>query len=350
MKIDLYRMLKTILFTIKNGKSLSSGIELLSSTADTKKDRKIYTKINDDLKDGKTFSEALSKHQIGTLDVIQFISMAEKGVSFKNALEKIIIYLEVKERFQRESSDQTSLPFIYITISALVVLGIKFYAIPMQMEKAAGYSPEMIKLISGHLELAQIFTDSLFIFLIVFASYFFILLTSLFGQSRTVQTVSKTISLQLPFTSKIILKFEKFMLFSMLGEMLQSGISFKNSMSSALNTTTVYRFKHAIKKTLYTIKHDGKLVYHNYLYDNVERALLTGVGSSKQIGEVLTEISSRSRSDAMVLSTKFFRMVTLISIFMMAFAVFIEFYTVVLTQILIQKGLIDASKGLKGFG
>ena len=63
----------------------------------------------------------------------------------------------------------------------------------------------------------------------------------------------------------------------------------------------------------------------------------------------MLEISSRAKTDAMVLSSKFFRLVTIMSIFLMAFAVFIEYYTVVLTQILIQKGLIDASKGMTGF-
>ena len=42
-------------------------------------------------------------------------------------------------------------------------------------------------------------------------------------------------------------------------------------------------------------------------------------------------------------------MITLLSILLMAFAVFIEFYTVVLTQILIQKGLIDAARGVGSF-
>ena len=50
------------------------------------------------------------------------------------------------------------------------------------------------------------------------------------------------------------------------------------------------------------------------------------------------------------MSTKFFRMITLLSILLMAFAVFIEYFTVVLTQILIQKGFIDASRTLVGGG
>ena len=346
MKINIYTMLKTLLFTIQNGKNLSSGMQLLANTAKTKREKNTYVKINNDLKDGKSFSEALSNHKIGSLDVIQFITMAEKGVNFKRALEKIIRYLEVKDKFQRESSDQTTLPVIYFSIASLVVLGVKFVAVPMQMEKASEFTPEIIRLISGHLQLAQVLTDILFILLVIVASYFFILLAALFNQSRSVQSVTKQLALALPFSSAIVLKFEKFMLFSMLGEMLESGVTFKKAMTSALETTTVRKFAKAILETLNSIKYDGKFIFHTYLYDDIEKALLTGVGSSKQIGSVMLEISSRARTDAMQLSSNFFRMITFLSIFLMAFAVFIEFYTVVLTQILIQKGLIDMSRGI----
>ncbi len=339
-------MLKTLLFTMQNGKNLSSGLQLLANTAEKQSEKKVYIAINNDLRDGKSFSEALSNHKIGSLDVIQFITMAEKGVDFKQALEKIIRYLEMKDKFQRESSDQTTLPVIYFSIASIVVLGVKFVAVPMQMEKASEFTPEIIKLISGHLQLAQVLTDILFILLVLVASYFFTLLIALFNQSRSIQTIAKQLALVLPITSKVVIKFEKFMLFSMLGDMLQSGISFKKAMTSALETTTVGKFRRAIQQTLDSIKYDGKFIFHSYLYDSIEKGLLTGVGSSKQIGAVMLEISSRARTDAMLLSSNFFRLITFLSIFLMAFAVFIEFYTVVLTQILIQKGLIDMSRGI----
>ena len=346
MKINIYTMLKTLLFTMQNGKNLSSGIDLLCKSAKSKSERKVYTKINDDLKEGCTFSDSLLKHKIGSFDVIQFIAMAQKGVNFKSALEKVIKYLEIKEQFQRDSSDKTSLPVIYFMIATLVVLGIKFIAVPMQIQRSLGYSDEIKRLIATHLQMAQLLTDILFASLLVFGAYFAILLIALFSQSRFIQNIAKQFALILPFTSTITLKFEKFILFSMLAEMLNSGITFKKAMTSAIQTTTIGRYKKAILQTLESIKFDGKLIYHKHLYDSVEQELLAGVGSSQQMGSVMLEISHRAKASAMDLSTKFFRMMTMVSIFLMAFAVFIEFYTVVLTQILIQKGLIDMSKGV----
>jgi type II secretory pathway component PulF len=275
--------------------------------------------------------------------------MAEQGVSFKSALEKLIKYLEVKDAFQRESNDKISLPVIYFTLASITVFGVKFFAVPYQIGRSHAYSKEIVALIAGHLQVAQFMTDILFFTLVIVGSYFLILLLSLFNQSYFIQATAKQLALLLPFSAAIVIKFEKFMLFSMLGEMLQSGISFKKAMQSAIETTTVNRFKNAMQESLDSIKHNGKFILHTGLYDDVEKGLLTGIGSSSQVGSVMLEISDRARTDALELSTKFFRMITLFSILLMAFAVFIEFFTVVLTQILIQKGLIDATRGVGTF-
>lgn len=319
---------------------------LLATTAKGKREKSTYLKIYHDLKDGTTFSNALINSKVGTLDTIQFLSMAEQGVNFKNSLEKVVKYLKIKDEFERESNSKTSIPFFYLVITTLVVIGIKFFAVPYELQRAKGYSQEIIQLISNHLAIAQIMTDLLFFGLLAVASYFFVLMTALFGKSFFIQNAAKSIGLILPLTSSIVMKFEKFMLFSMLGGMLQSGVSFKNSMQSAIKTSSVKKFKNALLESLKSIKYEGKFLFHSTLYDETEKGLLLGVGSSHQIGAIMLEISSKARTDALALSTKFFQLINLLSILLMAFAVFIEFYTVVLTQMLIQKGLIDLSKGV----
>lgn len=337
-------MLKTLYFTIKNGKSISSGMQLLSTTSKNKEEKKIYKKIYHEIQEGNSLSQALFKYNVGSIDVIQFIKMAEKSTNFASALERIIHYIEVKDAFKRESESKTTIPVIYFSIASLIVIGIKFFAVPYQMNEVAEMHKMVQDLVDSHLELAQIMTDGLFISLILVASYFFILLGALFTESRVIQSVTKQISLLLPLSSSIIMKFEKFMLFSMLGGMLQSGISYQKSMITALSTTSVNKFKKAIIVTLDSIKKNGKLILHKNLYDDLEQGLLVGVGTSKQIGTVMLEISDRARTDALRETSSFFRIITILSIILMAFAVFIEYYTVVLTQLIIQKGMLDATK------
>lgn len=339
-------MLKTLLFTLENGKNISTGIKLLQNNAAKKSEKKIYNKIYNDLQEGITFSQSLEKNKIGSIDVVHFISMAEKGVSIKTALKKIINYLRIKEEFERESNEKISLPFIYLSLAVLVVIGVKFFAVPMQLERGAAFAPKMVAIIGEHLQTAELMSNILFVGLVFVTCYFFALLFALFSESRNAQKITKIIALKLPLTHNIIIKFEKFMIFSMLGEMLQSGVSYKKAIQSAIETTNIQHIKKAFEESLESIRVDGKFILHSRLFDGVEKDLLAGVGSTNQIGLVLTEISRRAREESLILSTKFFRMIVFASILLMTFAVFIEFYTVVLTQILIQKGLIDMTRGI----
>lgn len=345
MKIDIYAMLKTILFTMQNGKSLSSGISLLAHSTKDKLERKIYSNIYEDLQSGTLFSESLRKNRIGSLDILNFIAIAEKGISFKSALEKIINYLEIKAAYERESNEKTNTPFLYLFLSSLVVIGVKFFAIPHQIQEAKNYSKEILSLIESHLSFAIFMSEALFFLLLLLIFYFFIFMTALFSNSHHIQNIAKTIAIRLPFSSKIVLGFEKFILFLMISEMLKSGITLKKALNASMANTGISKFKKALHEMLQDIQNDGKFIYHPSLFDPLEQRLLIGAKTSPQIGSILFEISLRAKDEALLLSKKFFRFVTALSIFLMAFAVFIEFFTVVLTQIIIQKGLIDMTRG-----
>lgn len=339
-------MLKTLLFTMQNGKSLSSGISLLAHSSKDRQEQKLYSSIHEDLKSGTLFSESLRKNRIGSLDVLHFIAMAEKGISFKSALEKIINYLEIKAAYERESNEKTSTPFLYLFLSSLVVIGVKFFAIPHQIQEAQNYSKEILSLIESHLSFALFMSEALFFTLLVLIFYFFIFMTALFSNSHLLQSIAKSIAIRLPFSSKIVLGFEKFILFLMISEMLQSGITLKKALQASMTTITVSKYKKALHGMLMSVQNEGKFIYHSSLFDPLEQRLLVGAKTSPQIGSILFEISLRSKDEALHSSKKFFRFVTALSIFLMAFAVFIEFFTVVLTQIIIQKGLIDMTKGV----
>ncbi|MDF1874947.1 type II secretion system F family protein [Sulfurimonas sp. SAG-AH-194-I05] len=346
MKIDIKSVLKTLLFTLENGKSLSHGISLLSQSSPTKKERSFFVGIYKELQEGATFSQSLKKSKVASLEVANFIAMAEQGTNFKKSLANIISYIEVKENFERESNDKITLPFIYFTFAFFIVIGVTFFGVPYQISKSQEYTPEIVALITEHLQTAQTMADILFVMLAIVFSYFIILMIALFSKSNMLQLLAKEIGLVLPFVSKIIKKFDKFILFSMMSEMLKSGISFQKGVASALEMTTITHYKKALAFTLQSIKYDGKLLFHSDLYEVLEQKLMLGVGSSIQIGNVMSEMSKSSQLEALRLSTHFFRGITLVSILLMAFAVFIEFYTIVLTQIIIQKGLIDLTKGI----
>ncbi len=341
MKVDAYPMLKTILFTLENGKNLPNGIRLLAQSARKKAERKAYERIEDTLQNGESFSTALQHHCVCPMDVVHFVSMAEKGLNFKEALRKVIHYLDVKQEFRQESSDKVTVPTIYFVLATLVVFVVKFFAVPYQIERSKAYSAEIMDIVGSHLLLAQLFSNLLLVGLILVAGYFFIFLIALFSNSRFWQAFAKAVALRLPFARHIVMQFEKFVTFSMLGQMLQSGIGLKQALGAAVHNSSTKLFSKSFERMLEQMRTQGQLQLPDKLFDAVEQNLLRGVGSNVQLGQSFLQIADKARFEALNESKRFFRMVTMYAIFLMAFAVFVEFYVVVLTQILLQKGLVD---------
>ena len=74
-KIDIYVMLQTLLFSMQNGKNISNGLKILCNTATKNYEKKIYTQIYNDIKDGLTFSKALKRQKLTSKDIIEFIAI-----------------------------------------------------------------------------------------------------------------------------------------------------------------------------------------------------------------------------------------------------------------------------------
>lgn len=340
-KVDAYPMLKTVVFTLQNGKNLTAAMALLIENAKSKRQRKAYENILKYLQEGQSFSEALEKYCICSSEVVYFVAMAEKGAHFHNSLAKVVEYIQTKENFKQESSDKLTMPLIYFFLAVIVVAAVYFIALPMQFQRAQEYSPEVLALIENHLAFAKILSNLLIFFLIVVAFYFFITTLSMFSRDRLSHTISSKVVHYLPFAKKIVLQFEKFVVFMMLGQMLHSGIGLKKALQATLQGGGSKTFQKGFQTMLCGISKQGVLQLPKEVFDSTEQSLLQGVGSNAQMGESFTQIATRAKYEAMNLSKKFFRYITLSAVLLMALAVFIEFYVVVLTQVLLQKGLID---------
>lgn len=346
MKANAVTFLKTLNLSLQSGKTFSEALRVVEDVASTEKERSSHASLRADIQRGVPFSEAFGRHMSAPEDIIQFVSMAEKGGSFRRLLAKVLEYLEAKEHFYQESSDKIVLPLIYVTLSALIVLFVRFFAIPLHISESLQYDPKIQQLIENHLQIAQWMGNGLFVMLLISALYFLITLSALFSQSKFIQGWAKPLALVLPLSSKIIREFEKFMLLSLLGEMLQSGIPFRKAVQSASQSTNIVEFKEGFNRIEHSIVSGERQWWKSSFFDEVERRLLVGVGSMPQVGEVMVKLADHSRLKALASTGKFFRLMSVVSIMIMACAVFVEFFTVVLTQVLIQKGIISSVDGV----
>lgn len=344
MKPDILALLKTLHLSLENGKSLTNALALLQSVTKKKSERQIYEQMTKAIQEGSSFSKSVEKFVAPSPDVVQFISMAEKGGSFVTTLKSVVNYLEIKDRFYQESNDKIALPLIYFTLTTIVVMGVRFLAIPMHLEEASTYDPKIQEIIADHLLMAQHLSDALFALLITFSLYFFIVMIAVFNYTGVVQGIAKKYASFLPISSRIIEYFEKFMLLSLLSEMLKNGVSLKTSFKTAATSSLVPSVSKQFHLILERMSRGEKNFWEIAFFEEIEQRLLSGAGNIRQLGDMIGKFADRARLNALTAATGFFRTITVISILILAFAVFVEFFTVVLTQVLIQKEFLDAAE------
>ncbi len=347
MKPNALTYLKTLFLSLQSGKSVGEALKILEELPESGPERSAHAKIRRDVQRGESFSEAFGRHMDAPRDIVLFIGMAEKGGSFRGMLEKVLRYVEMKEKFHHESSDKIGLPLLYFFLSCLIVLFVRFYAIPNHIAESLQYDPQIQQLIADHLRIAEGMGNVLFAGLLLSAAYFLIVITALFSQRGFWQGIARALALAMPVSSKILGQFEKFVLFTLIGEMLKSGIPFRRAIQSGGESTDVERYRRGFQQIEERIVRGERQWWSGELFDEVERRLLMGTGSMTQVGDVLLQLADRARMSALLQSNRFFRIVSVLSIVLMAFAVFVEFFTVVLTQVLIQKGIINAVDGAR---
>ncbi len=341
MKPDLLTLLKTLQLSLENGKSLTNALALLQKTTKNKAERTAYANITRSIQEGASFSKAVENYVSPSPDIIQFVSMAEKGGSFVKTLKSVVNYLEIKNKFYQESNDKIALPMIYFALTSIIIIFIRFFAVPFHIGEAQTYDPKIYVLISEHLEVALILSNLLFGGLLIFSAYFFIVMIALFNYAGTLQGLAKRYAALLPMSSKIIEYFEKFILLSLLSAMLKNGVSLKTALKTAASSTLVPRIAKQFNGILSQVSRGEKNFWLIPFFEEIEQHLLTGAGTVTQLGDMLEQFADQARLNALITATKFFRIITVIAILLLACAVFVEFFTVVLTQVLIQQEIIN---------
>lgn len=344
MKPDLLILLKTLQLSLENGKSLTNALMLMQGISKEKSEQRTYEQITKAIQEGASFSDSVEKYVSPSPDIVQFISMAEKGGSFVKTLKSVVNYLEIKNKFYQESNDKITLPLIYFILTSTVVIGIRFFAIPFHLKEASTYDPKIQAVIADHLNTAQNLSDLLFGLLVLFTIYFFVVMVALFNYTGMLQGLAKKYASFLPISSGIIGHFEKFMLLSLLSEMLKNGVSLKTSFKAAATSTLVPSISKQFNTILDRLSRGEKNFWEITFFEKIEQSLLSGAGNITQLGDMLGQFSDRSRLSALAAATRFFRIITIIAILLLAFAVFVEFFTIVLTQVLIQQEFINAAE------
>jgi general secretion pathway protein F len=116
---------------VKSKVPLFEAINILSSQTENPRLRKIVVSISSDLKDGKTFSEALSRYpQVFSLLYINMVRSGESGGVLDGTLSRLAKFREEQEEVRANVTSALAYPIFIIIVGIIVVIVLLTYGIP----------------------------------------------------------------------------------------------------------------------------------------------------------------------------------------------------------------------------
>jgi type II secretory pathway component PulF len=298
------------------------------------------------LKEGHSITDSFKKARFLSKELISYIAIAEKSPNMRESMKNILEYLEDRNNFLKKSKEQISLPILYFVLALITILVVKFYAIDYQLQEATKYKGIIKAQIDIHLANASMYADIIFGILMVGMFLLFSFLYSIFGKSFGLQIVAKVIVSYIPMMARVSDYFEKFFILSLLGQILKSGVTLPKSLVITKDAVSNIKIKGSIEEMIEKIKYgDKSYLVDSGLFTNIQKGLFLGVRNSKELGENFLKLGQTSKDDAYFNATKFFRFMTIFSIAMLAMTVLLEFYSVVMTQMIVQKSYMIESLG-----
>jgi type II secretory pathway component PulF len=328
--------------SLSSGKSITFALNLIKNQSKSKFEKKRIDKAILQIKQGERISDALHENKIFDDDITSYIKIAESSSNFLKMLNQILQFLEEKNNFLSESKEKISMPIIYFILALVTIIGVKFYAIPQQIQQISSYSDKIKALVSEHLLEAHLIANTIFIIDILVFMILIIFLYSIYGTKYFTKSI-KFISLHIPFVAKVIFLFDKFFTLLFLGNILKGGIDIKKSVNIILRYTTNIKISKYFEEIIQKMKYgESKIFISNKIFTNFENDLVVSATNSEQLGDTFEKISKYAKSEAYSRFTSFFRFLTFFSIFILTATVFLEFYAIVVTQLIIQSNIINS--------
>jgi type II secretory pathway component PulF len=328
--------------SLTNGRSITFALDLIKRQSKSKSEQKRIDIAVNSIKRGDKMSSAFHRAKMFDNDIISYIKIAESSSYFIKIMNNILAFLEEKNRFLRDSKEKISMPIIYFILAIITIFGVKFFAIPQQIKQISTYSKDIQGLVAEHLSEAQFIANAI---LVIDIFVFFILIVFLYAiyGTKYFAKLFKTISLHVPFVSNVVFLFDKFFTLLFFGQILQGGIDSKKSVLIMAEHTNNIRFLDYFKNILYKMKYGERDIFsHKKIFTPFESDLIAGSSNSNQLGETFIKISNYSKNEAYTGFTSFFRFLTFFSIFLLSATIFLEFYAIVVTQLIIQSNLIQS--------
>lgn len=221
---------------ISSGITLLDALSLLQDQINNKNFKNIIIKIIEDIKNGKSFSQALAVYdKIFTNQQINIIKSGESSDKLVIVLDKITKDLNKKFTLIKKLQNAAILPILTLVFSVFLVLGIFIFVIPqfetlfMSFDKELPETTKFMFKVSNYMRSGDIFLFIIFVLL-------FILLIKYLLNLNFIKKYKDWFVFNFYFLNKIFIYYYLVNFFSILSIFLYSGIDIKKALDLAINT------------------------------------------------------------------------------------------------------------------
>lgn len=145
-KAELATFTKQLSIMINAGVPIIQALEILHKSQSHLVLKRIIKKIAIDVSEGKTISEAMSKHQGFDPLYCNLVKAGEAGGILDTILDKLSIHMEKQEKTKKQIKSAMTYPFIVTLVGIGVIWGMMVFVVPqfVDMLKDTGQEPPFI--------------------------------------------------------------------------------------------------------------------------------------------------------------------------------------------------------------
>lgn len=288
-KIFLARNLKMML---SGGLSLSRALRTISLQTNNNHLRSILLKVRDEIHEGKSFSEALSRYDdIFSKMFISVIKLSEETGQIEENLDILISQFKKEKELKSEVIGALIYPAVITFAMLLVGVAMLILVVPQLTSTFDSVQMDLPAPTRFFMWLGDVVVESWYILLTAIISLGVLLKVSL--KTKKGKRLLDSLFLKLPLISNVVKKINSARIARTLNSLLSSGISMIKSLEIISESTSNLYFKEAIEESIEAIQKGDKLSeslrFNIDLFSNILVQMMEVGEETGQMTNVLSE-------------------------------------------------------------
>jgi len=295
-KNELYKLFNTLGIYLKSSIPIITAIKLTKNQATSKKVIKFLDYLEKEIKEGKSFFNALSSQKILKIPnyVISAVKVAENSGKLDIVLIEMAKFLKNEEKLTKKTTQALIYP-TFILIVAILMISFMLTSVVPKIVKVFESLNQKLPNITIFVINTGNFLKNNYIFILIFTFLIIFIFSFLYKKSKKFKLSIDSLLLKIPIINKIILSSALAKFSYLTYTLTSSGVTFVNALNLSVNTFNNAKLKEIFNKALNDVIEGKKLSISlkkaGFIYDKSFLQALALAEETSEIDNILKNLS-----------------------------------------------------------